>query len=347
MNGLTSPKDQHVNLVAKLGEYASRTGVRCVHDLESIEVLNRSELAPFGRLPWYYRTVARGSVLFLQEPSKWLVGLTASWAHGINHCLDGALIVVRPEFADPEIASLCSTLQALAETAGSRLIVKQLQKDAESEFASRSFRHYAAQEGWRRGERLDDQTFPEVVLDAKAPWPASNQLARSDAARRVKNSEILIETGSAAPGGPIIPSRREVFREVFNKWLKDFHRRHQNRADAEFLEWNIRAVETVFSEPGMEFVFVSEPNECDPFAAFAVAASSDQQLDVYLAFHCASRENMHRVAYWYLRQWAFEQNYHWLNLGGSERRSLFDFKTSLGPHRLIKTTHLLYDPCTL
>lgn len=341
--------DLYVSRLLKLQsvakELAKSFGLEISYAVTDVPPYTKEEPHLFGRFPWYYDLVSRGRAFYVHSPESFLFGVALSWTKGVNGCLRNRVAILRPEVAEDKFGRFVDFVSQLRQQLQTGVVVKHVGEDLANRLCKEGFRYYNDDEGWSDLAKEDDQTWQEVVLDMDAARSAPEDSARG----AIKND---VHAGRYSLDGLDVPAcigtewrrdTREIVTRVFYKWVALFHARRAELVDRDFLTWHLMAFETLTFDGSVMLFVLKDAEDATPAGVFAVTPVGEQQTDVVFSFIGEERGNFQRVAYGFLIAALRKRGYRWLNLGGSETKSLFDFKASLGSHKLLGARHLLVD----
>ncbi len=223
-----------------------------------------------------------------------------------------------------------------------KVVVKHVDDNQNLVMNRAGLRGYRNAEGWDNGAREDDQTYPEVILDTRNIYVDPEEYARNPIRMDVINGRyaLLGEESTLVH----TPPTKERLLSVFYAWIKRFEHRQPEVVDEGFITWHQHAFENISGNNGIDLYFLRDIQEHRDIGVFALARSTQQQVDIVFSFIAEERGNFQRVAYGWLLYRIQALGYQWANLGGSEKESLFEFKKSLGAHELLNTHHIVAEP---
>ena len=299
----------------------------------------------FGGFVWYYSLVSRWQADFVELTNRFFCGVSRPWRRGINGCLENSIIVIRPEIADHAMPDFQRFVCRLAGELDCRVVVKHVSDAMAIGLKRFGFREYDDSEGWAHDCLKDDQSYPEVVIDVGRRLVHGFDRARGDARMQAKNGVFVTQhyRSNDLQDSTIRSKVENAIETVFNQWLEHFQVRHPWAIDDEFVRWHKRAFRTFALGPEFEVMLLLRTGDQIPVAVFAATDVGGRQKDMVFSFASDTDDNKHRMAYDLLLNDCAQSGCKWLNLGGSETESLFEFKKSIGPHELIETTHLVFD----
>jgi len=295
----------------------------------------------FGNFPWYYRLITHGSGIFLSKENSFFLSVAPNWKMGENDFLENKYIIVRPEININNIADFVEFVKSLRENTQTPLLIKQVSEEVYDILLQNGFRQYTESENWDESSKYDDQTFPEVIL--RTSEYVSNNYARGSIKEKVNAGEFFIEKCDLSDKENQELAKEYIF-HIFYDWLKHFRKRHPDAINKNFVQWNLETFDAMISDETLIVLFVKN-KAGKPIGVFSLTETLPHcQFDIVFSFVSEFEGNFQRVAYDMLISWMHEKHQcAYLNLGGSELQSLFEFKKSLGNHIELKTYHLIYE----
>lgn len=297
----------------------------------------------FGRFPWYYELVSRGRALYMHMPNEFFCGISFPWKPGVNGFLKKRLILVRPE-VNGSIKGLVEFAHTLAECSNSSLVLKHVHEETATRLLDHGFRYYAQGEGWDENAIEDDQTFDEVIIDIAETLKAPPHLQRSKSKATQWTDAYHVEFISPEDiQNPEVRSRcKHEIILIFYEWLKHIETRKTELVDEAFLNWHLSAFDTLVVDERLKLMFVRNEKE-EPIGVFSLATMDNSQVDVVFSFISLIDGDAQRLAYRAIFVSLSKMGIQYMNLGGSEFETLFNFKRTLGALTLIKARHLVLD----
>lgn len=269
----------------------------------------------------FYWLRARSTGVVVQAPGAALV---LSWRPDV-----GCLVAWRPVGERAAIAALLETVAAAAERfhPGVHLVARYLTADVAAALLRRGWG--PLHRPWQAEAPIDDETYPEVIVTAPAIETPAGQRYKPIRQAIAAYADTFTYTAAARPlgwgeddyvtGGGARASAQEGPEGAFN------------RAVAASLTWDRHECLT--------FHYLTGPKGIAGFAATADVTGIAH--GYFLACDPAPRLATYFLWLIYLQQ--RRSGAAGLNLGGSEARTLFDFKTRTFPdHQLQTSTALQY-----
>lgn len=313
-----------------------------IHSILDINAIEPPARMPeyFGHAAWYYRIITRNTrdVRYIYHDNKFVCALAPSWSCGSNGFLDKAMVVVRPVLNDVLAIKFSTMLVKASQKSGRPIAVKHLALRYDDAFIEAGFRRYRHGEEWYPGQQHDDQTFPEIVLDLdknEALFHRGSSLNSVGA-----DNYVLTSLNNLS-----IITRDKILERIlciFQLWKENFLVRKSDCVPG-VDDWYARAFNIILDSDKFDLLFISDAAEKRDVAFFAISHTSESQIDVVIAVVAKFKGDFYRKAYAMVAEWAKKMSIQWMNLGGSEEKSLHDFKSSLGIHRVLDATHVLYD----
>lgn len=281
------------------------------------------EIEPYGCHVSYYEAALRGECVWgLADGGVcWCIGCAPQTVRAEG---DRPVIVLMRPCANPLVPHLRHFVPRLVRDLGYLVIMKNVGEVEAEELvtASGAFRPYSTDECWHPTARSDEQTFPEVVLD----------VSKSGIANR---PDVLLRRRAEAPDEQLVS-------RLFDEWLAWFLDRHPA-----WNEWELRPYyfywlgEGRFARYRYAFIY-----ECDGKAiGFACGDKvGEDQAQFWTCLVPPGARVSTRAVYADFFGAAASDGVRWVNLGGSEERSLHRFKYRLGPNVLLHRGHLICDP---
>lgn len=320
---------------------SEKMGFDCNYTSRDVPHFRSDFPSRFGRFPWYYELVSRGRAIYISAPKDVFFAFSPSWSPGVNNSLQRSSIVLRPEIKTGEEQRLVDWVNLVASKTG-KVIVKHIDEEQCQKMKELGLRQYNRSEGWDDLAREDDQTYPEVILDTRVISTEPEDFARNP----IRNDVINGRYALLAEESLLVhkPHTKERLLAVFYSWIKRFEQRQPDIVDEGFITWHQQAFENITGNKGIDLYFLRDVQTQRDIGIFALARSTQMQIDIVFSFIAEERGNFQRVAFGWLLSKIHSLGYQWANLGGSERKSLFEFKKSLGSHELLNTHHLVCDP---
>lgn len=281
------------------------------------------DIEPYGCHVSYYEAAFRGECEWgLGEDGVcWCIGRAPP---SVRLKTDHPVVVLMRPCASALVPHLRQTVPRLVRDLGYAVIVKNIDERESDQLiaASGAFRPYASDECWHPMAQSDEQTFPEVILslagDVLVPYKSNLHRRRARA------------------------SDEQLVMKLFNGWLTWFLRRHPV-----WNEWELRPYYSYWLEHGRcvryEYSFVYEINGT-PIGFACGDRVRDNQAQFWTCVVAPGQRIPTRIVYRDFFSAVAADGVQWINLGGSEERSLHRFKTKLGKHDLLRRVHLVCDP---
>lgn len=308
-----------------------------------VPTYDRQEPHLFGRFPWYYALVSRGRSIYIHKKQNFFTGLSLPWGDVRDNFSNNSIVLLRPEIYG-ETDNIVTFVRQVSEKTGCSIIVKHIQEGSATRLIESGFRYYHDNEGWNSSAQEDDQTFPEVIVDLQETLSKPPTLQRSLSKAKKWQKEFSVECVE-----PMKLERTEVRNKykqeiltVFYKWLEHFHKRQPWAVDEDFLNWHLSAFETLVADDRLILVYLRDPFD-EPIGVFSLAKTSAFQLDVVFSFIANDEGDFQRLAYREIFERMFQMGFKYMNLGGSEVESLFNFKNSLAASTLIQGRHVIFN----
>lgn len=297
----------------------------------------------FGRYPWYYELVSRGRALYVHNRHHFFCGVSLPWRDGVNQCLASRWVVLRPE-VNGSVDHFVKFVTLLAARSGKSLVLKHVREELAIKLLGNGFRRYRGTEAWDALAPEDDQTCDEVIIDCEKTLLAKPKLQWSKTQATKLIGSIQLETVSQRQME--IPEKRRLYKEdvcrVFYDWLAKLRQRHPDAIDDAFVKWHVSAFETLVADDRLHLIFLRNSRE-EPVGVLSLARTGSNQADVVFSFIAEENGDFQRLAYRKVFEKAAALEFRYLNLGGSEVKSLFDFKKSLGVAVQMNARHLMFD----
>ena len=293
----------------------------------------------FGGFPWYYRLVTRGSGIYVSKEGSFFFSVAPSWNTEKNTFLDDKYIIIRPEVHANSISDFIDFSKLLSKSLNTPIVLKQVTKHLFHTLLEYGFRSYSESECWDQYSKFDDQTYPEIVL--RTDHYVSANYARGSIKDQVNANEYYIEESDLSKIDQRESVKEEIFR-VFYDWLRVFLKRFPNAINKNFVSWNLLTFDAMISDELMTLLSIKNKTG-KTIGIFSLIKTSSYQFDVVFSFISEFAGNFQRVAYDMLISW-IQKNYNqciYLNLGGSELKSLYEFKKSIGSCEELETYHLV------
>jgi len=247
--------------------------------------------------------------------------------------LSGAVAFIRPLGTNiPETLSRLARIYV--QKTKQPVAVKNISLQQFRELQGFGFSDYKANDGWQisLGYRYDDEQYEEVVISL-FPYLAQSQESLSDNKEGDPSLTLAVERLE-------VSSHRRDLERILEMWVA-FYLTRNPKENVDHMLGVYRSF--VFEPANQGWVFRVDRNT----VGFIVTAPGlPFTLDFYAALYDPAFRNrgistkMYEMAF----RLAVQKGYMYAGLGGSEVKSLFDFKRSFKPHRLIKRTHAILYP---
>lgn len=295
----------------------------------------------FGNHHWYFDVMARHRYVLVQLREHFQCCIAPSWTPGRSGTWLSWLTVLRPVVRRGEEANFIEFLEYVSKRSNVAILVRQVTEELAEVLVEMGCRRYYSNEGWNAVHPLDEQAFPEVILNLSSLRKDDCPLllnGLSKQAKRVFNvyhlREITADVKLNANFGAMI--------DVFLAWRKEFAQRFPSIVDYGFVGWNVEAIERVLIECQQRVFFVSDSRNDEVTAFFHLTCTGVNTLDMALSF-CKRRENdLHRLLYRKMCVVLAKEGVDFVNMGGSEEESLYRAKRRIWPGPENFATHLVF-----
>jgi hypothetical protein len=296
----------------------------------------------FGNHNWYFYVMTRQEYQLFEARNRFWGCIAPSWTDGINGGWSKLPVVLRPRMAPGSCDDFVEFLYRMSDVNRNAIIVKQVEESVAGDLIASGCRRYRSDEAWNSHHKLDEQDFPEVVLDIGSMTDGAEESIYSDLSKqalRVKDRYVIEET----PIGRHSKESRCDLIEVFLKWRMHFGRRFPTFVTYDFIGWNVTAIDRIFDERDHRLFVGRDTLTSETVGFFYMVKSTDAQLDMALSF-CEFRENdLHRLLYRKVLERVASNGIKYVNMGGSEEESLYRFKKRIWRSIDIACTNLIFE----
>ncbi|MDP3742393.1 MAG: hypothetical protein Q8R15_03700 [Candidatus Micrarchaeota archaeon] len=228
--------------------------------------------------------------------------------------------------------AVLSLARVLKERSGEKVIVKNL-SEYDHEFLLRNgFEDYREGDGWNKFYKYDDDTFPEPVIDL-------NELVSMKGGKlkllryRLKQFSGPLEVKAYNPSIDFLNAEK-----LLEKWRKDIEKRYSEmlKDDDVFLH-SVALHRKFMLEPiGNAFLFTSSGV---PVGFSLLVQVSAQAVALYSMVCDNELDGLSERIHFETMKKAYEVDFSYCNLGGSEFESLHNYKLKFAPFTFIKKKH--------
>ena len=280
---------------------------------------------PYGHHLNHYDVACRGQAIWLSKEEFTLVLSPAPRSLRVK-CEIPTVVIYRP-WGSATIEWLVSNVDQICQELNLCVIIKSVPTSIIGQLPSRtSLRTYSDNECWHECAKFDDQTYPEVIIESTLGKFIEHRANR-----------LCLEVNRP------LATKAEFLNQIFEQWLSWYLKRNRQFDDQLILSYYKNWLATrKINESDVCMTFSLN----DELVAFTLGNFvNSEQIDLWVSL---SLQRNHRLPAAVLRQSVlecFRLNAKRVNLGGSEGKSLHDFKCKcFGIQHLREMTHLICLP---
>ena len=255
-------------------------------------------------------------------------------------------IVITKYLGDNSIAKTAEIADKYVQAYNQPVIIKNLDKDEFDKFVAYGFRDYAEYDAWHKGFRYDDDTYPQLVVFLQDLIQLKGRKYKQ---LRYRVDRFKRENNHAVTN--YLPQRDlQSSLQVLKSWTYWLFDRYSKEIESNPLLLHSVSLHKKFLQNlpqgtnGKDYftslVYVNK----NP-AAFALAHKiSNECVGVYSNFSKADITGLAEFLVYSVLSKAYEAGYKYANLGGSEFKSLHDFKMKFKPIKKLQKLHAVLYP---
>ncbi len=250
-----------------------------------------------------------------------------------------------PEFFVAKIGGLVGSEDirefcgGLVKASGNKVILKNLSSSQYYTLKSRGFKDYSVGDGWSPGYRYDDDTYPQVVYDCVSSVSMKGGAFRNLKwfYRRLRPKMQVVEYSRALQDDAL---------RVLKGWKKIVVERLANRAISdEFLFYSVDIhglfIEDRMATLGDGFAFLVYLNGRPVGFNYSSFTADENCVSSFTNITSDGTKGLSELLMKEQLTIALERGKKFLNIGGSEFKSLHEYKMKFRPKTLIRKYHVV------